>query len=156
MQSLESLLDDYGQTHQHIANKIIHWLCVPVIVWAVVALLWSIPFPADWRSETIPLNWAAAALVLTQLYYFSLSLRLGLGLLLYNLTMLWITSLVALNAAAPLWLIASVLFVVAWIGQFIGHMIERARPAFLKDIQFLLIGPAWLMSALYRFLGLRQ
>jgi uncharacterized membrane protein YGL010W len=58
------------------------------------------------------------------------------------------------NAPWPLWQIAAVLFVLAWIGQFIGHKIEGKKPSFFKDLQFLLIGPAWLMSFVYRSAGL--
>ena len=47
------------------------------------------------------------------------------------------------------------LFVLAWIGQFIGHKVEGKKPSFFKDLQFLLIGPAWLMSFVYRAAGLR-
>ena len=56
--------------------------------------------------------------------------------------------------AWPLWLTCVVIFVVAWIGQFIGHSIEGKRPSFFKDVQFLLIGPIWLVSHVYRRLGL--
>ena len=35
-------------------------------------------------------------------------------------------------------------FVIAWILQFIGHKIEGKKPSFFKDVQFLLIGPAWI------------
>jgi uncharacterized membrane protein YGL010W len=154
MQSLDSLLQEYGDSHKTLTNKIIHWICVPVIVWTVVAFLWIIPFPSAWNIQDVPLNWAVVGLVLAQIYYFSLSLKLGIGLLLYNLFMLWITALTELNAATPLWQIAVVLFIVAWIGQFIGHLVERKRPSFFKDVQFLLVGPAWLMAALYRAMGL--
>ena len=44
--------------------------------------------------------------------------------------------------AWPLWLTCLAIFVVGWIGQFIGHAIEGKRPSFMKDMQFLLIGPA--------------
>jgi uncharacterized membrane protein YGL010W len=50
--------------------------------------------------------------------------------------------------------LAAVLFVLAWIGQFIGHAIEGRRPAFLTNIVQLLIGPAWLMGKLMRRLGI--
>jgi uncharacterized membrane protein YGL010W len=46
------------------------------------------------------------------------------------------------------------IFVLAWIGQFIGHKIEGAKPSFLKDIQFLLIGPAWLMNHVFQRFGI--
>jgi uncharacterized membrane protein YGL010W len=50
----------------------------------------------------------------------------------------------------PLWILCLALFVVAWIGQFIGHHYEGKRPSFLKDVQFLMIGPLWLLSFVYR------
>jgi uncharacterized membrane protein YGL010W len=53
------------------------------------------------------------------------------------------------------WLASAILFVLAWIGQFIGHGIEGQRPSFFKDVQFLMIGPLWLMAALYRRAGIR-
>ena len=57
------------------------------------------------------------------------------------------------NFATPLWLIGIAVFVGAWIGQFIGHKIEGKKPSFFKDVQFLLIGPAWLMAFIYRRAG---
>jgi uncharacterized membrane protein YGL010W len=53
------------------------------------------------------------------------------------------------------WKVSIVVFVIAWIGQFIGHSIEGKRPSFFKDLQFLLIGPLWLLSFVYRRLGIR-
>jgi uncharacterized membrane protein YGL010W len=55
---------------------------------------------------------------------------------------------------APLWQICLGLFVVGWVGQFVGHKIEGQKPSFLKDIQFLLIGPLWLLAAVYRRVGI--
>lgn len=150
---LDALLDEYGESHRNRINKAIHWICVPVIVWTVVALLWSLPFPLAIERSPVPVNWATLALALAQVYYFRLSLKLGTALLLYNLFMVQLTVLVDQTAAWPLWQIALALFVVAWIGQFIGHVIEGKRPSFFKDLQFLLIGPAWLMAHLFRLLG---
>jgi uncharacterized membrane protein YGL010W len=56
--------------------------------------------------------------------------------------------------STPLWILCAAIFVVAWIGQFIGHAIEGAKPSFFKDMQFLMIGPLWLMSFVYRRLGI--
>ena len=155
MQTIESLLDEYGESHVNRANKIIHWICVPVIVWTVVALLWSIPFPLDIGSGIVPLNWAVVALILAQIYYFRLSRRLGMGLMLYNLLMLWLTAIIEGASPWPLWQVAVVVFILAWIGQFIGHIFEGKRPSFFKDLQFLLIGPAWLMSFVFNKAGLK-
>ena len=46
------------------------------------------------------------------------------------------------------------IFVGAWIGQFIGHKIED-KPSFFEDLQFLLIGPAWLLSFIYKKIGIK-
>jgi uncharacterized membrane protein YGL010W len=50
--------------------------------------------------------------------------------------------------------IAGALFVFAWVFQFAGHEVEGKKPSFFKDLQFLLIGPAWLMHFLFRRLGI--
>ena len=56
--------------------------------------------------------------------------------------------------ATPLWQVCLAIFVVAWIGQFVGHAVEGRRPSFFKDVQFLLIGPLWILAFVYRRLGL--
>ena len=127
MREIDRLLDEYGESHQNRLNKVIHWICVPAIVWTVIALIWSIPFPWKIGSGIVPLNWAVLALVLAQVYYFSLSRRLGLGLLLYNLAMLWLTAVIEKASPWPLWQIALAVFVLAWLGQFIGHVLDSAR-----------------------------
>lgn len=95
MRSVHSLLDEYGESHCNAINKTIHWICVPLIVWSVIALIWSIPSPAPW------LNWAVVAVVLAQLYYFALSPRLGIGLLGYNVLSLAVCWAVELYVPAP-------------------------------------------------------
>ena len=47
------------------------------------------------------------------------------------------------------------IFILAWIGQFIGHHLEGKKPSFFKDVQFLLIGPIWLLGFIFRAFGLR-
>ena len=55
----------------------------------------------------------------------------------------------------PLWKTSLIIFIVAWIGQFIGHKIDGKKPSFLEDIQFLLIGPLWLLSFIYSKIGIK-
>lgn len=155
MRTIGSLLEEYGDSHRNQINKLIHWIAVPAIVWTVVALLWSIPFPSALALPYVPFNWATIALLLAQIYWFRLSVSLGLGLLVYNMFMIQLTVLVPQLTNWPLWKIAVAVFAGAWILQFIGHAIERKRPSFIKDLQFLLIGPAWLMAFIYRTLGWR-
>ena len=155
MSNLQALLDEYASSHRNPTNKLIHWLCVPPIVWSVVAILWALPFPSALQLEGVPLNWATLTVALTQIYYFRLSPALGVGILFFLVLLLWLSAMVEAVSPVPLWAVALAVFILAWIGQFIGHAVEGQRPSFFKDLQFLLIGPAWLMSFVYQQLGLR-
>jgi uncharacterized membrane protein YGL010W len=157
MRKIDELLAEYGESHQNQINKTIHWICVPLIFFSVVGLIASIPSGLVQRflGEGNPYaNWAAVVIVLILIYYVSLSILLGFGMLLFTLLCLYGVRLINQSDIAPLWLICVIIFVVAWIGQFYGHKIEGKKPSFLKDIQFLLIGPAWLMHFIYRKLGI--
>jgi uncharacterized membrane protein YGL010W len=149
--TMQQWFDEYGESHQHPTNKAIHWVCVPTIYFCVVALLWSIPAPA---FIPVPHVWALTAMVLTILFYLRISLPIAIGMLLWSAFCLWLCHMVDLYAPWPLWAIALTLFVLAWIGQFYGHKVEGKKPSFLKDLQFLMIGPAWLMGFIYRRFGL--
>jgi uncharacterized membrane protein YGL010W len=155
MRTAAQWLDDYGDSHRNPTNKALHWICVPVIAWCVLGLLWSLPFPTGIRAVHSGANWGSVAVLAALLYYSMLSVRLALGAVPLLLAMLWSIDQLDHFQAVPLWSICAFLFVVAWIGQFIGHAIEGKRPSFFKDIQFLMIGPLWLLADVYRRLGIR-
>jgi len=154
MRTLTQWLGEYGLSHQHPANKLLHWICVPAIVLSAFGLLWAAPVPEFFRSVSAWLNWATLAAIAALLYYLLLSARLAVGVLVAFAALLIITRELA-SLPWPLWQTSLLIFVVAWIGQFIGHAIEGKRPSFFKDLQFLLIGPLWLVAAGYRQVGLR-
>jgi uncharacterized membrane protein YGL010W len=88
-------------------------------------------------------------------YYFSLSKTLWIGMLLFGIICVLLCYLIEKSGIMPLWLLSVLLFVSAWVVQFYGHKVEGKKPSFLKDIQFLMIGPAWLMSFIYKKLGIK-
>ena len=149
MRSVTDWLSEYGESHQHPTNKLLHWICVPPIVLAVMGLLWSTPVPAAFAALSPWLNWATLTAAAAVIYYLVLSPSLGVGVLLAFLVLLAIVQALA-QLPWPLWVTSLAIFVVAWIGQFIGHAVEGKRPSFFKDLQFLLIGPLWLLAAAYR------
>jgi uncharacterized membrane protein YGL010W len=152
MRSVTDLLSEYGASHQNPTNELLHWICVPVIVLAVMGLLWSVPVPAPVATWSQWLNWATLAAAAALVYYLLLSPALAVGILVAFVAILVITQGLA-RLPWPLWLTSLVIFVLAWIGQFIGHAVEGKRPSFFKDLQFLLIGPLWLLAAAYRRLS---
>ena len=87
-------------------------------------------------------------------YYALLSRTLWVGMFLFSILCLAVCYLLVAFVSVPLWGICIGIFVLAWIVQFYGHKVEGAKPSFLKDLQFLLIGPAWLMSFIYKNLGI--
>ncbi len=156
MRRIDALLEEYGESHQNATNKMIHWICVPLIFFSIVGLIASIPSGPVQRflGENPYANWALVVLVLVLIYYVTLSIPLTFGMMLFALVCLYAARLIGQLDIAPLWLVSLIIFVVAWIGQFYGHKVEGKKPSFFKDVQFLLIGPAWLMHFVYRKLGI--
>lgn len=151
MRNVDVLLNAYSESHQNKTNKKIHWICVPAIMLSLLGILWSLPFPV----KVSPLiNWATILIVSSLIYYFFLSWQLALGMLINSFLMILILQWMG-GFSVPMWQIAIAIFIVAWVGQFIGHNIEGKRPSFFKDIQFLLIGPVWLLADAYRKLHLK-
>ena len=154
MRTMQDWLDSYSSDHQNPTNQVFHWLCVPPIVWSVIALLWTIPVPA---SLLHPGAWAVLVMVLAFYWYWKHSRRLAIALLFAFAVLGLLTNFLYYQlGGASLRYLAICVFVVAWVGQFIGHKFEGRRPSFLTDLSYLLIGPAWLMAKLLRRLGFKQ
>jgi len=153
---IEQLLTEYGLSHQNPINKKIHWICVPAIFFSIVGLIYSIPTrPIDFLVPYMGpfANWATLALILVLFYYYTLSPPLALGMFLFASFCMFLSNLITIVSPVPLWSICLVIFVLSWLFQLYGHKIEGKKPSFLKDIQFLLIGPAWLMHFIYKRFG---
>ena len=156
MRKIDQLLAEYGESHKNTTNKAIHWICVPLIFFSIMGLIASIPSGIVQKllgAGNPYANWATVALLLAIAYYVSLSIPLTIGMALFGLACLFGATTIA-QLGYPLWMISLIIFVVAWIGQFYGHKVEGKKPSFFKDLQFLLIGPAWLMHFIYKHLGI--
>jgi len=137
---VDRLFDRYGESHRNPANKAIHWICVPLITWSVLAALWA------WSPVA-----AYAGIALALAFYAWLSPSLALGMLAVLAVMVYPLTLLGTRVLA----VAGGVFVLAWIGQFVGHLIEGRKPSFFEDVKFLLVGPAWLLGFIYRRAGIR-
>lgn len=134
MRTIDLLFDRYGESHQHPFNKRVHWLCVPLITFSLLGMLWAAS------------PWLAMGFVFFAMgYYLRLSLPIATGMLVLTGLMLLV-----LSQLGEVFYISLVIFILAWIGQFIGHKVEGKKPSFFEDIKFLLVGPAWLLGFVYR------
>lgn len=139
IRSIDQWFAEYGKSHTHKTNKQIHYLCVPLILYSILALLDSIPIYLGFT-----LAWALVLVVAP--YYFILSLSFGLPVVIISVLMCLSFDLYP-NSQLQLY-VASLIFIFSWALQFIGHKIEGQKPSFLEDLQFLLIGPLWVTKNL--------
>jgi uncharacterized membrane protein YGL010W len=137
---IHTLLVQYADSHRNPTNELVHFVCVPLIVFSLLGILWAI-------HPLLALAASAAAMV----YYFKLSTAFAYGMLAMVALMLGVLALMPPFTVLPL---SIAIFVVSWIGQFIGHKIEGKKPSFLDDLRFLLIGPLFVLGFLYRRLNL--
>ncbi len=152
MRSFENWMDEYALSHQHPTNQIIHKICVPLIMFSVIGLIWMIPLPAFF-SRTSYLNWATLFVLGCLIFYLRLNFIISVGMLILTGIMVFICQ--KLYDLGWLLQVSVIIFFISWIFQFYGHKLEGKKPSFLKDLAFLLIGPLWVLRFFYQKIGLK-
>ncbi|MGH8177827.1 MAG: DUF962 domain-containing protein [Steroidobacter sp.] len=157
MRTQQQYLSAYAQSHQNSLNQLIHYICVPVIAFSTLALLWAIPI-GRWLgldAGTAPwVNIVTLGILPVGAFYLRLSFRSFATMAVwYALSVVLIVLLQ--QSAGTTWLVAvaAILWIAAWALQFYGHEVEGAKPSFADDLVFLLIGPLFLMDKFYRRIG---
>lgn len=146
-------LHDYGANHRDIRYPPVYWICVPMLVIGVVGLLWSTPVPEAFLAISPALNWATAFLLAVVVYYFIISMPLAIGMLPFLAAVvafeLWLqhSDYSALRAAIGL-TVGSI------VGLYVGRRNDSGFGSILEDIQLVMIAPFWMLSILYRRLGI--
>lgn len=152
MKNYQQWMDDYGVDHNHPTNQAIHKICVPLIMFSIIGILWCIPRPTFLE---VTINWALVLITLALLFYITLkNVKMLIMMIIQTIAMVYIAHLLF---ERQILLVTSVtIFVLAWIGQFIGHKIEGRKPSFLQDLSFLLIGPLWVNRFFFKKLGIKE
>lgn len=137
---IDQLLAHYGESHQNPRNEVIHFIAIPLIVVSLLGLVTALH------------PWAAYAVVaLSLVYYARLSIVFFVAMALFS-----VVALIAVQAMGTMVLPVSIgIFVVSWIAQFVGHKIEGKKPSFFEDLQYLLVGPLFVLGKLFGKLGVR-
>lgn len=153
MSDTHKWLDRYGQTHSDLAFPLVFWAAVPLVVLGTVGLLWLLPVPQAFFDISPLLNWGSAFLMSATVYYFIISVSLAIGMLPFVIGVasfqLWLGD----SEYSPL-RVALSLLVAGVIGLWLGHLRHGGIRAVLRDLQLMMIGPAWLLSVLYRRAGI--
>jgi len=142
LRKVDALLAHYGSSHTHPSNELIHFVAIPLIMLSLVGLIYALhPF-------------AAYAFVATSMvYYARLSWVFFATMVLGSVAML--AAVQALDQLGILWQTSVAIFVVGWVFQFIGHKLEGKKPSFFEDIQYLWVGPLFVISKLFQKIGIR-
>lgn len=153
MAETDKWLNDYGECHRNISFGPIYWVAVLTLVIGTVGMFWSLPIPVEFTRISPVLNWGSAFLMATVVYYFIISMPLAVGMLPFVFGI----------AAIQIWLeespwnimqVSSGLFAVSLFGLYLGHRGGDGVHAVIRDIQLMMIAPVWLLSNLYRKLGI--
>jgi uncharacterized membrane protein YGL010W len=154
MKTIHDWLSAYGESHQNPTNKLVHWICVPSIMFSLIGLLTNVQF-----GGSLYFNLGTMLILFTLGFYLRLSWQICLAFIPVSFLMVWgnvaLKEMEIAGTFMALWQFSLAVFAVAWIGQFIGHKIEGKKPSFFDDLKFLLIGPAWLMSFIFERLGMK-
>jgi uncharacterized membrane protein YGL010W len=137
---VDQLLAHYEESHRNPTNEKIHFVAIPLIMFSLLGLLFALH------------PWVAYGFVLASLVYYA---RLS-AVFLMTMTVLSVVGLALVHAAGEhILAISIVVFVGAWIAQFVGHKIEGRKPSFFEDLQYLFVGPIFVVSKLFLKLGIR-
>jgi uncharacterized membrane protein YGL010W len=154
MRTIEDQLSSYKSVHFNKNNIKTHFIGIPLIVWAITVLLSLTHFTITLASDLLTFTPAIVLYTIALLYYFNLHAKLAFGMLFYIVINIYLASLISPMDYA-LWVAIST-FITGWIIQFIGHIYEKAKPAFFDDIMGLVIGPLFLMAEVYFAFGLEK
>jgi uncharacterized membrane protein YGL010W len=153
MTETDGWLQHYEDTHRDLTYPMVYWAAVPMVVIGTVGILWTLPIPDQFFEISPLLNWGTAFLMATAVYYFIISVSLAIGMLPFLLGIAGIQNWLANSDFSPL-RVSIGLLVAGIIGLWMGHRNQGSLRPVLRDLQLMMIGPAWLLSVLYRRIGI--
>ena len=137
---VDRLLAHYGESHRNPRNELIHFVAIPLIMLSLLGMIFAL-------HPYLAYAFIAASMV----YYLRLSLVFFASMVLWSAMLLVLVHLMG-EFVFPLSL---AIFVGAWIMQFVGHKLEGKKPSFFEDLQYLWVGPLFVLSKLFGKLGIR-
>ena len=153
MDDTVSWLDKFARRHDSASSPGVFWISLLILMIGVTGLLWSLPIPAEFPGISPLLNWGSAFLMVTLVYYCIISVSLGIGMVPFvwaiGALQYWLA-----GQAVPLGSVSSALIGTGVAGLTLGHYGAGGLRAVLGDVQLVMIAPVWLLSKLFRRLGI--
>ena len=153
MQETDHWLGHYGESHAGLSLGGLYWLSVLTLVPGTVGMLWSLPVPQAFADISPILNWGSAFLMAAVVYYFIISMALAIGLLpfVFGVAVVQNWLVASPHSLARVSLLVSALSIA---GLALGRRGKGGLRAVFRDVQLMMIAPAWLLSILYRRFGI--
>ena len=151
MKSISEQLSTYKSVHLNVKNIRTHFIGIPLIIWSIAVLMTRLTFELAIDERVFILSLATIVSVVVLFYYLILSPVLSIWALCLFGPLIYSAHLT--TSLDYQFLLAIAVFIVGWILQFIGHAFEKAKPAFIDDLNQLFIGPLFLIAEVYFALG---
>jgi hypothetical protein len=146
-------LQRYGDSHAELTYPALYWAAAPMVVLGTVGLLWAMPIPEEYARISPLLNWGTTFLMAAVVYYFIISVPLAVGMLPFVVGVAAYQTWLEASDFSPLRVSAGLLLA-GTIGFWVGRGRQWSFGPVWKDLQMMMIGPAWLLSVLYRRIGI--
>lgn len=146
-------LQRYADSHTELTYPALYWAAVPMVVLGCVGLLWILPIPEEYARISPLLNWGSTFLMAAAVYYFIISVPLAIGMLPFVLGVAVFQDWLALSDYSP-FRVSSGLLMAGTISLWVGRRRQWSFGPLWRDLQMMMIGPAWLLSVLYRRIGI--
>lgn len=153
MTEADTWLKRYEEMHDDLTSPVVYWAAVPMVVLGTVGVLWMLPVPDEFYAISPLLNWATAFLMATTVYYFIISVSLAIGMLPFIVGLAGLQMWLERSEFSPLRVSISLLLA-GIIGLWLGHRNRKSLWPVIQDMQLMMIGPAWILSVLYRRIGI--
>ncbi len=153
MTDTQRWLAEYGDNHSRTGNRALHWIAVPLFIFGLVGLLWSLPIPDAFLKISPLLNWGITFLMAAEVYYFIISISLAFGMLPLVVASATLIALLSTAVTSLLWFSIAIL-ILGITGLYLAKGSGRDIHGLARDIQLIMIAPVWLLARLYRRMGI--